>query len=160
MPDLSEVKTVAGDFHDSELADVMDRTVVTGDIIDQWLKRGENRPTFCFYVNRKHAQHVAERFVEAGIAAEYMDGNTPRQDRADILAHRRQPPLLRNALAQLTARGFIAFADLSGKHHKVCWTTPDGRSCSLTLPKDRHGSANVASMARLRRALETEEGAS
>jgi superfamily II DNA or RNA helicase len=57
------------------------RTVVTGDIIDQWLKRGENRSTFCFCVNRKHAQHVAERFVEAGVAAEYMDGITSREDR-------------------------------------------------------------------------------
>jgi hypothetical protein len=84
LPDLAGVKTVAGDYHEGELADVMDRSVVTGDIIDQWLKRGENRSTFCFCVNRKHAQHVAERFVEAGIAAEYMDGNTPRLDRADI----------------------------------------------------------------------------
>jgi superfamily II DNA or RNA helicase len=84
LPDLSGVKTVGGDFHEGELADVMDRTVVTGDIIDQWLKRGENRSTFCFCVNRKHAQHVAERFVEAGITAEYMDGNTPRLDRGEI----------------------------------------------------------------------------
>ena len=76
------------------------------------------------------------------------------------MAHRRQPPLVRNALAHLTSRGFIAFADLSGNHHKVCWTTSDGRSRSLTLPKDPHGSANVASLARLRRALETDGAAS
>jgi superfamily II DNA or RNA helicase len=73
-----------GDFHEGELADAMDRAVVTGDIVETWIKRGEGRPTFCFCVNRRHAQHVAERFLEAGIAAEYMDGETPREDREAI----------------------------------------------------------------------------
>ena len=83
-PDLAGVKSVAGDFHEGELADAMDRSVVTGDIVETWLKRGEERPTFCFCVNRRHAQHVAERFIEAGVAAEYMDGATSREDRAAI----------------------------------------------------------------------------
>jgi DNA repair protein RadD len=83
-PDLAGVKTVAGDFHEGELADAMDRSVVTGDIVETWLKRGEGRSTFCFCVNRRHAQHVAERFMEAGVAAEYMDGATSREDREAI----------------------------------------------------------------------------
>jgi DNA repair protein RadD len=83
-PDLARVKTVAGDFHEGELADVMDRPVVTGDIVETWLKLGEGRSTFCFCVNRRHAQHVAERFIEAGVAAEYMDGSTSREDRETI----------------------------------------------------------------------------
>ena len=83
-PDLAGVKTVAGDFQEGELADAMDRSVVTGDIVDTWIKRAEGRSTFCFCVNRRHAQHVAERFVEAGTAAEYMDGATSREDREAI----------------------------------------------------------------------------
>jgi DNA repair protein RadD len=83
-PDLAGVKSVAGDFHEGELADAMDRSVVTGDIVDTWTKRAEGRSTFCFCVNRRHAQHVAERFVEAGVAAEYMDGATSREDREAI----------------------------------------------------------------------------
>jgi superfamily II DNA or RNA helicase len=83
-PDLAGVKTVAGDFNEGELADAMDRSVVTGDIVDTWLKRGEKRSTLAFCVNRRHAQHVAERFVEAGVAADYMDGATSREDRESI----------------------------------------------------------------------------
>jgi DNA repair protein RadD len=83
-PDLANVRTVAGDFHESELAEAMDRAVVTGDIVETWLKRGEERSTFCFCVNRRHAQHVAERFLEAGVATEYMDGTTSREDREAI----------------------------------------------------------------------------
>jgi DNA repair protein RadD len=80
-PDLSDVRTVAGDFHEGELADAMDQPKITGDIVDTWLKRGEDRPTLVFCVNRKHAQHVTERFIEAEIATEYLDGATPREDR-------------------------------------------------------------------------------
>jgi DNA repair protein RadD len=83
-PDLAGVRTVAGDFHEGELAEAMDRAVVTGDIVETWLKRGEGRSTFCFCVNRRHAQHVAERFLDVGVAAEYMDGDTPREGREEI----------------------------------------------------------------------------
>jgi hypothetical protein len=45
------------------------------------MERGDNRPTFVFCVNRRHAQHIAQRFVEVGVACEYMDGTTSREDR-------------------------------------------------------------------------------
>jgi DNA repair protein RadD len=62
----------------------MDRMAITGDIVDEWLRRAENRPTFVFCVNRRHSQHVAERFADVGVAAEYMDGATPREDRKAV----------------------------------------------------------------------------
>ena len=80
-PDLAGVRTVAGDFDEGELGEAMDRTFITADIIETWLKRAENRPTFVFCVNRRHARHVAERFLEVGAAAEYLDGQTSREDR-------------------------------------------------------------------------------
>jgi DNA repair protein RadD len=55
-PDLASVRTVAGDFHEGELVEAMDRAVITGDIVETWLKRGEGRSTFCFCVNRRHAR--------------------------------------------------------------------------------------------------------
>jgi superfamily II DNA or RNA helicase len=85
-PDLAGVRTVAGDFHEGELAEAMDKPVVTGDIVQTWLQRAQERPTFAFCVNRRHAQHVAERFLEVGIACEYMDGATSREDREAIFA--------------------------------------------------------------------------
>jgi superfamily II DNA or RNA helicase len=85
-PDLAGVRTVAGDFHEGELAEAMDKPVVTGDIVQTWLQRAQERPTFAFCVNRRHAQHVAERFHEIGAPAEYMDGTTSREDREAIFA--------------------------------------------------------------------------
>ena len=85
-PDLANVRTVAGDFHEGELADAMDRPVVTGDIVQTWIDRAGNKSTLCFCVNRRHAQHVSERFLEVGVACEYMDGETSREDREATFA--------------------------------------------------------------------------
>src|ERR1700684_1072207 len=85
-PDLSSVSTRAGEFQQDELADAMDRLAITGDIVETWLKRGEDRPTIAFCVNRNHAKHVADRFAGAGVAVEYLDGETPREDREAMFA--------------------------------------------------------------------------
>jgi superfamily II DNA or RNA helicase len=77
-PDLSGVRTVAAEYEEKGLADVMDTVEITADIIKTWLKLGENEPTIAFCVNRRHAQHVWERFREAGVSAEYVDGTTPQ----------------------------------------------------------------------------------
>jgi DNA repair protein RadD len=83
-PDLSSVSTRAGEFAQDELGDAMDRPAITGDIVETWLKRGENRATIAFCVNRKHARHVAERFESAGVSVEYLDGETSREDREAV----------------------------------------------------------------------------
>ena len=82
--DLSGVSTVAGDFHEGQLGEALDRPQLVGDIVETWLRLGEGRPTICFCVNRKHAQHVCERFIEAGVAASYVDGQTLREDREAV----------------------------------------------------------------------------
>jgi DNA repair protein RadD len=79
-PDLSSISTKRGDYDQDELADAMDTAEITADIVKTWLALGENRPTIAFCVNRRHAQNVCERFKEAGVAAEYIDGETPSGD--------------------------------------------------------------------------------
>ena len=83
-PDLSDVGTIAGDFHEGQLADAIDKPVLVGDVVRTWLKRGENRPTLVYGVNRAHAEHLQQRFLEAGAAAEYIDCFTDRVDRERI----------------------------------------------------------------------------
>ena len=52
--------------------------------IETWLKRGEDRPTLVYGVNRAHAEHLQQRFLEAGVAAEYIDCYVERPDRERI----------------------------------------------------------------------------
>lgn len=83
-PDLSEVSTVAGDYHEGELAEVMGQPKLTADIVSTWLKLGENRPTFCFGVDRAHARKLQDEFEAAGVRAAYMDAFTDKADREAI----------------------------------------------------------------------------
>lgn len=84
-PDLKGVKTVAGDYELKGLADVMDQGQLVADIVSTWLERGENRQTICFAVNRTHAKHIQQQFIEAGVVAEYMDAHTDRLARNEIV---------------------------------------------------------------------------
>ena len=80
-PDLAGVRTIAGDFHEGELAERCDTAKLVGDVIGEWLKRGEGRPTLAFAVNRKHAQHIQQQFLEVGVACEYVDAFVDRRER-------------------------------------------------------------------------------
>ena len=84
-PDVSGVRTVAGDYHEAELATACDTAILVADVIETWLKRGEGRPTLCYGVNRAHAEHLQQRFREAGVAAEYIDFLVDRTTRERIL---------------------------------------------------------------------------
>lgn len=85
-PDLSQVRTVAGDYHEGDLSKAMDQTKLVGDAVETWIKLGENRPTLCYGVDRAHARHLQERFLSADIPCGYIDANTDAIERNRIKA--------------------------------------------------------------------------
>ena len=60
-PDLAGVGTVAGDLNEGQLADAVNTAKLVADVIDNWLKLGEDRPTLCYGVDRAHALHLVCR---------------------------------------------------------------------------------------------------
>ncbi|MEJ8571263.1 DEAD/DEAH box helicase [Microbaculum marinum] len=83
-PDLTGVRTVAGDYHEGDLSDAIDKPDLTADIVETWRKLGEDRPTLVFAVDRAHARHLAERFSETGVATAYVDAFTDSEERETI----------------------------------------------------------------------------
>ena len=83
-PDLSDVRTVAGDFHEGELEDAMNKPRLVADVVETWLARAEGRPTLCFAVGRAHAAALHEQFEANGVRSEYVDAHTPREEREVI----------------------------------------------------------------------------
>jgi DNA repair protein RadD len=81
--DTADVRTVAGEFHQGQLGAAVDQVELVADVVETWRKRGENRPTICFGTNRQHAEHLQQRFVEAGIPAEYLDCFSQREEREE-----------------------------------------------------------------------------
>jgi DNA repair protein RadD len=83
--DLRGVPTQTGDYVVSDLAERVDTDPLVGDIISHWLKHAAGLKTIVFAVNVAHSRHIAAEFVKAGIAAEHLDGNTPKTVRDAIL---------------------------------------------------------------------------
>lgn len=83
-PDLSQVKTVAGDYHEGQLGEAMNKSPLVADIVQTWIERGEGRPTLCFAVDCAHAKHIQERFEQAGIPCGYQDAYTKDDERKEI----------------------------------------------------------------------------
>lgn len=81
VPDLSGVKTIAGDYHEGQVAEVMEGRALMASVVETWLAKGENRPTLAFGVNCAHAAQMAQAFEAAGVATAYCDAFTDSVER-------------------------------------------------------------------------------
>jgi DNA repair protein RadD len=80
-PDLTGVRTVAGDYHEGELSERMQESKLVGDVVQTWLQRAERRPTLCYAVDRAHAMKLKQQFEAAGVPCGYQDHTTRDADR-------------------------------------------------------------------------------
>ena len=83
-PDLTGVRTVAGDWHEGDLGAAMNKAPLIADIVSTWKERGENRPTLAFAVDRAHAKAIQADFQAAGVSCGYVDAYTERPERRVI----------------------------------------------------------------------------
>lgn len=83
-PDLQGVRTVAGDYHEGDLAEAMNQPTLVADVVETWRKMGEDRPTFVFAVDRAHAAALHGTFLRAGVGSSYVDANTSMEEREEI----------------------------------------------------------------------------
>jgi superfamily II DNA or RNA helicase len=83
-PDLTGVRTVAGDYHEGDLAEAMGKGTLTADIVTTWQALGDNRPTLCFAVDRVHAATLKAQFETAGVPCGYVDCYTTKDEREAI----------------------------------------------------------------------------
>jgi len=73
------------DFNQKQLGEAMNRPELVGDIVSTWQKRGEDRQTLCFAVNKPHSRAIVDDFLAAGISAAHIEDKTPDKDRRDII---------------------------------------------------------------------------
>ncbi len=85
-PDLTGIRTTGGDYQLDELSARMNTSVLVGGLVSQWQKHAGGRRTVVFAVGVDHSRNIVQSFVDAGIAAEHLDGETPHPERDAILA--------------------------------------------------------------------------
>lgn len=59
---------------------------LAGDLVRDWKQHAQGRPTVGFFPRLKHAQEAQRMLIEAGVKAEYIDGETPDDERKKMFA--------------------------------------------------------------------------
>lgn len=85
-PDLTDVKTVAGDFHQGQLEIACMNPKVFGAIVDEYVRHGGGRRALLFCVGVKQSLALTEAFQARGIQAVHLDFETHATIRQQTLA--------------------------------------------------------------------------
>lgn len=83
---LDAVATRQGDFAVGQLAETVNTPARNLLIAEAWRRHAEGRKTIAFAVDVDHAHALATAFRETGVRAESVSGETPKDQRADLLA--------------------------------------------------------------------------
>lgn len=83
-PDLAGVKTVAGDYHEGQLSEAMNKTLLVANVVETWQRLGKGLPTLVFGVDRVHAASLHSAFEAAGVRSAYQDAFTEPSERREI----------------------------------------------------------------------------
>lgn len=89
-PDLTGIRSQAGDYAIAQLAEAVDRPSIIGDAVAHYRKYAHGCRAVAFCVNIAHAEHTAAAFTAAGYRAVAISGNSSRQERQDALTGLRQ----------------------------------------------------------------------
>ena len=87
QPDLNGLKIRMGDYQENQLSERMDTAKLVGDITENWSRIAPDRQTVVFSTGVRHSIHIRDRFRDAGILAEHIDGDTPKDERDKILSN-------------------------------------------------------------------------
>jgi DNA repair protein RadD len=82
--ELDGVKMAMGDYQVKSLAEKTNQKHLIGDIVENWLKIGENRKTLVFCVNVKHAIAVCDAFNAAGVPAAHLNARSSDDERDEV----------------------------------------------------------------------------
>ena len=85
-PDLSRVKKSMGDYATGELSKAMSDGVVIGSAVDEYERRCRGVPAIAFCVDIAHSEMVCGAFKARGFRAAHVDGETPKDQRREMIA--------------------------------------------------------------------------
>ena len=83
--DLSGVRTVRGDFDERDLALAVNTPERNALVARAYLEQAAGKKAIAFTVDVAHARDLAAAFRQAGVAAEFVHGGTPAEERRAIL---------------------------------------------------------------------------
>ena len=83
---LRQVRRSASDFDMDQVASILDKQLITAEVVRHWKAHAADRKTIVFCSTVAHAQHVCEAFVESGVPAVLVHGELSDAERKARLA--------------------------------------------------------------------------
>lgn len=84
-PDFAKMRVKMGEFDKQAIEQAMNNADLVGDVFAQWKKHADTRQTVIFASSCAHGKSIVGVFKEKGVAAEYLDGETPEDIRSKML---------------------------------------------------------------------------
>jgi DNA repair protein RadD len=79
-------KSEEGDFRPADLAKLLGRPKLVGDVVTNWLRIANGKRTLCFAVNKSHAADLLQSFLRQGVAAELLTDTDDEATREAMIA--------------------------------------------------------------------------
>lgn len=90
LADTSGLHTVAGEFKQDEVAELMESKEIYGDTVKQWKRLAEGKKTIVYCASVEAAKKTAEQFSAKGYNSIAIDGKTPQNERGEAMERFRQ----------------------------------------------------------------------
>lgn len=104
--DTSDARVRGGDYEASSLRAAAMSKRVLGDVVEEYLRHAAGRRAIVFAVSVEASEKMAEGFKAAGVPAEHIDGETPRELRDATLARLRRGETLVVCNCNVLTEGF------------------------------------------------------
>jgi DNA repair protein RadD len=79
-------KDAANDYQAKELAELLSRPKLTGDVVANWLRIANGKRSIVFACNKAHGAQLVQEFTQAGVAAELLTDNDTEATREEAIA--------------------------------------------------------------------------
>ena len=106
VADLSGLKIKNGEFDTKSSEIALSKPKIFGDVIKYYQKFANQVKAICYCVSVKHSKAMMQEFKNAGISAEHIDGETPKQERSQIIEDFRNDKIQILCNVDLISEGF------------------------------------------------------
>jgi len=87
VADLTGLHVQRGEFITDEVMKKLNTSAIYGDVINYYRQLSDGKQAICYCASIEHSKNMAEQFNAAGIKAAHIDGETPKQERNEIVSN-------------------------------------------------------------------------
>lgn len=140
--DISGVKTRMGDYDKKQLEEELDKAKITGDAVSCYKKYAAGKRCVVMCVSVKHAEHVRDSYLAAGIPSACIEGSLKKGERNELVEKFRSGEILVLTSIELLTTGFDlpaieAVQFLRPTQSLVIWIQGIGRGMRPSPGKER-----------------------